>query len=159
MFVRPDNYFGLNGIEFMEYNPDADILYMTTQWNSHSGYDDWLADTTVVNNPGSGAAKPVFVLTEAEAGGTLYSLINYTTGDELYLNISPLEGEEITIDFEKLTVTSNIGRNLIGDIFPPSDFDSFRLVPGDNLISCFFYPGAGAAPTALLSFTETEIGI
>lgn len=73
------------------------------------------------------------------------SISNYTTGKTIYLNADSYlvdRAEYITIDCEKLSVTSNLRGDVSWLIEPHSDFDRFSFVPGENIVSVFSHiPG------------------
>ena len=107
------------------------------------------ATTTIINN-GSAPAFPVIRMTRV--GGTevtLRSIRNETTGDEILMELNILDGETITLDLRtgKKTLTSDWRGNLAGVILPNSNFATFSLQTGTNVISIFRTSAGG--PTAL----------
>jgi len=54
------------------------------------------------------------------------------------------ENEEITIEFSKGTVKSNVRGNLAYAINPGSDLRGWTLIPGDNKIAAFMTDDVGA---------------
>lgn len=145
--VEPlDGFVGWNGVAW--FQPDVDLPGAPTIVYSVSsrqdgrmivGYDiAGNAVTTnllILTNNGSADAYPrVFMYGE----GTVYQLINYTTGEAIYFdNVTVLPGEIIILDLTPglKTMTSNIRGNLLNRIAAGSDLATWRLKPGDNIVS------------------------
>ena len=113
-------------------------------------YDLWLGFSTdgagtlagdvTVANDGTEQAYPQ--ITVSRSGGTaaiLEEVRNETTGKELLFDYALLDGETLTIDLsptQKSIVSSFFGLRPDA-ILPNSDFGSFALQPGNNLVTCF----------------------
>lgn len=88
---------------------------------------------TTVTNTGSAEASPFFYI---RGSGILRWLENQTTKKRVFLNMQVLVGEEVWIDFGKGTVESTVRGNLLSFVLRGSDFNAFRLAPGENKIAC-----------------------
>jgi phage-related protein len=109
---------------------------------------------TEVLNAGSARAYPV--ITISRSGGTgaaIYSIINLTTGDAIYLQYGMVDGEVVTIDLTPgvKTIVSNHRGNIAGIALASTGIGGFCLAPGANQISV--YMSAAGAPTNVVSFT------
>lgn len=98
------------------------------------------AGDMAVANDGTVTAYPKIVI--SRNGGTsaiLESIRNETTGKTLYCNYSLNDGESVTIDLtpEMKAITSNYWGAIPQVLLAGSDFGSFALKPGSNLITCF----------------------
>lgn len=84
----------------------------------------------------SADATPIFGLT---GPGNLYSILNTTTDESLYFNLTLLANERAVLDLTpgRIRFYSNFRPNLLGTILPGSSLATFRLVPGTNYISVF----------------------
>lgn len=97
------------------------------------------AVTTIVNNAAA-AAYPVLVLrNNAGTAARIYQLVNTSTGDGVYFNLTILPGETLTMDLRnnKKTLTSTTRGNLLGAVTPGSNLTSWQLAPGTNYVSFF----------------------
>jgi hypothetical protein len=99
-------------------------------------------------NSGSARTYPVFTFT---GPGRIYSLINFTTGDEIYFSLLLLSVETAVLDLKAKTFTSSFRGNIIHTITPNSDLAVFHLLPGQNDISIFL---DNASATAFMSWDE-----
>jgi len=117
------------------------------------------AGQTIVTNPGSAPAYPILTITRpAGTVSWLQYLRNETTGQTLYLNYNLLAGETLTIALTPgaKVITSNYFGNVIGRaLLPNSDFATFCLQPGANVISLFVFTDSG---TASLSYYAPHLG-
>lgn len=104
----------------------TDGLYLGGQF-----YGTWTAaGTTSVTNAGTARAYPVITL----AGpGALYYIINWTTDQRLYFDLTLLEGETLTIDLRPgiKTITSNFRGNCLPFLVSGNLIDWY-LAPGTN---------------------------
>lgn len=94
---------------------------------------------TVANNTGSARAYPVITITYT-AAGSIYSLANRTTGDEIALSpytLSP--GEIVTLDLSPgvKSVRSNLFGNIAHKVTPGSNVAAWCLMPGNNTIAVY----------------------
>lgn len=112
------------------------------------------AQTTITYTGSAGA--PVKVIFKAN-GNTfaLWRLDNLTTGKSIYFNYTLAATETVTLDLNprSLSFVSNIYGSLPGELLPGSDFGSFGLVPGDNILS---FLGVGSTGTADLFYKNTH---
>lgn len=94
------------------------------------------AVTNTVTNSGSADAYPVF---DFLGPGTVFQLVNYTTGDALYFNLILLDGERATLDLRPgyLSFVSTFRGDIAGTILPGSNFGGWHLAPGPNTVSAF----------------------
>ena len=118
------------------------------------------AAVTAVTNSGTAAAYPILTAsapttaaTDAEGVMRLTQLINYTSKDAIYFNLTMVAGEVLTLDLRpgQKTFTSSFRGNIIDTILPSSKLSTWRLLPGVNNISIWLTGGSGAAK---LSFNE-----
>ena len=116
--------------------------------------ETYAAHINTVTVIGSGDAYPTLSLV-GTTDLVFYWLESQTTGERIYMNMTVMDGETITVNFKDNSVTSSFGRNLYSSILSGSDFGGFHLVSGDNLISAF---GTGTG-TAVLSWTERDTGL
>lgn len=131
--------------------PTGELLLSLTATGTAS-----TSGTTTVTNPGTAPSKPVIVIshpTTATLTAPLYSIRNLTTGKVISFNLTLLIGETVTLDFNQGTITSDLRGNLISTILPGSNFDSFALTPGPNVINIFSSLASGSLPTAYLYWT------
>lgn len=77
--------------------------------------------------------------TTAASTSTLQWLENQTTGERLYFNLAINTGEIITIDLrpQSRKVTSNWRGQIFDQPLPTSDYSSWHLVTGSNIIAAF----------------------
>lgn len=90
---------------------------------------------TLIDNLGSANGYPVITIT---GPGRLFYLINYTTGQVIYLDITLMAGEVLTINLsgQNKTITSSFR----GGMFPgiiAGTLTNWYLQPGDNYIGCY----------------------
>lgn len=97
--------------------------------------------TTPIVVDGSGSSRTRFIVSNR---GTLRSIINITTGDELlFRQLNLVHDEILEIDFSdpnNISLYSNVGGNISGRVHPGSDVGSFKLIRGNNYLSSFFFP-------------------
>jgi hypothetical protein len=105
---------------------------------------------TLIDNIGTARAYPIFVIT---GPGRLLYLINYTTNQVIYFDITLIANETLTIDLSPgvKTVTSSFRGNLMSGVLAGS-LTTWYLTPGDNYIGCYV-DNASAAGT----FTYTPM--
>lgn len=112
------------------------------------------AAVTAVTNSGTAATYPILTASAPTAGSAnLNQLVNYTTGERIYFNLTLNAREVVTLDLRpgKKTFTSNFRGNIISSILPGSDVSTWKLLPGANNVS--FYMGSGSG-NAKLTWTE-----
>jgi hypothetical protein len=93
------------------------------------------AINTVVN-PGSMECPPRFYI---KGPGQLRWIENQTTHKRMYFNLWINDNEEVIIDTENGTMTSNLRKNMLFGLLRGSDFKSFTLAPGENTLACFMF--------------------
>lgn len=109
------------------------------------------SNTTTLTNNGSATAYPKFIFQRSGgSSATVEWLRNETTGQSIYLNYALLNGESLTIDLTPgaKTARSDFFGNINRAILRGSDFATFGLLPGDNLISCLVAEVGGPTVTA-----------
>lgn len=116
----------------VQFSPNGDIYIGGIQFGQTS-YQSQVSGITTVANTGSSEASPVVYV---QGAGTLKWLENQTTKKRIFLNMAVLAGEEVFLDFGRGTVESTVRGNLLPFVLPGSDFNAFRLAPGDNKIAC-----------------------
>lgn len=91
---------------------------------------------TTVTYGGTADAFPRFVVT---GPGRLYQLVNYTTGQAIYFDLTLLSGETVTLDLDpqQAKFTSTFRGNIIQTIINGSSVADWHLQPGDNSIGIF----------------------
>lgn len=122
---------------------------------SGSGTATASALTTVTNN-GSANSYPIIKII---GPGQIYTLINYTTGEEIFFNnLTLVDGETVILDLRpgKKTFTSSFRGNIINAIVEGSDVESFHLMPGENSISLLI---DDASAEAFLLWDESHMSI
>lgn len=84
----------------------------------------------------SADAAPIFNIT---GPGNLYSILNTSTDESLYFNLTLLANERAVLDMTpgRIRFYSNFRPNLLGTILPGSSLATFRLSPGTNYLSVF----------------------
>jgi hypothetical protein len=89
-------------------------------------------DTTVTNT-GSAPAAPILT---AVGPGIVESIVNWTSGKGIYLDLTLQDGETLTIDLTpgSVSVRSSVRGNLGGSVLSGSDLAGWRLLPGANTI-------------------------
>ncbi len=118
------------------------------------------AGVTAITNTGTAATYPILtasaptsLVADGEGLMRLTQLINYTTGDAIYFNLSMVAGEVVTLDLRpnRKTFTSNFRGNIINAILPGSNLTTWKLLAGVNNISTWLTGGSGAVT---LSWTD-----
>lgn len=104
-----------------------------------SGTATALAQTTVTN-PSSTSAFPVCYLIGPTTGSLTFQwLENQSTGDRIYFNLPVQAGETVEIDLRPYSrqITSDWRGPINTQPLGGSDFTSFDLLPGANVIAAF----------------------
>ncbi len=122
---------GVSNVPAIVESPDGTL----TLAGNFGGTAEVTGATTVTNN-GSEDAYPTFVIT---GPGTLWRLINNTTGEALYFKLTLLSGEIAVLNLNPghIQFYSNFRPNLLPTILPGSDLGQWRLASGANVISAF----------------------
>lgn len=131
--------------------------------NVYFGYNSGNLGTTatggqvVVNNRGNIRAEPVFII---DGPSRLVQVVNFTTGRVVYLNITLLTGERVTLTLKQgnLSFISNFRGNLLALVLPGSSLANFELAPGNNAIGVFMLNSSGNAG-AYLTYREAYSSI
>lgn len=114
------------------------------------------AALTTATNAGTVVAYPRLILNGPSSGtARVFSLINATTGQRIFFNLTMQVGEVVTIDFNpsSISAVSTFQGNVLGSILPGSDLTDFGLQPGANSISLLV--GSSTA-TATLVWTTAS---
>jgi len=106
------------------------------------------AGSVTATNNGTAEAYPTIVF--ERSGGTsavIYQVRNETTGKEILLDYSLLDGERLTIDLRptRQSIISNFFGSRPDAILANSDTSDFTLQPGDNQVTSFV--NVAGAPT------------
>lgn len=104
------------------------------------------SQTSTVTNNGTAEAFPKIQLIVTGAGRTLKWIKNETTGKTMWFNYALLTGETLTIDLaqgKKSIVSSYFGNVLGRALLPGSDFATWSLLPGSNVLTTFTPSGGG----------------
>jgi len=94
--------------------------------------------TTTVTNTGTARAYPIVVIRGPSSGtARIYDILNVTTGQSIFLNLTINAGETITMSFQpdNLSFISDFQGNVERAILPGSGEASFFLQPGANVIA------------------------
>jgi hypothetical protein len=94
----------------------------------------FVSGITVVHNSGTAEVSPMLYV---KGPGNLRRLENQTSGKCVYFNLTIQDEEEVFIDFGKRKIESTVRGSLLWSLLAPSDFASFALLPGDNVIAAF----------------------
>lgn len=107
---------------------------------------------TTVTNPGTAKAYPTVIIKgPSSSTARIYSIINYTTGRAVYLNLTINAGETATLVFQpdSLSFTSDFQGNIASAILGGSNEADFFLQPGANSIAFF---SASSTVTAVAQY-------
>lgn len=154
LWTREDiNPPGTSSIYVLHFDSEGDLYigFSTTGAASFAG------DATIAY-PGTAVAYPYVTINRS--GGTsasVYRLANATTGAEIYLNYSLLDGETLTLDFRPysetaLTAVSSFFGPVPGAILGGSNTGQFYLTPGrsgssQNNVIALYVGNQGGTPT------------
>lgn len=132
---------------------DGDDIYIGSAANGTVKYTQ---QTTVTNN-GTEPSNPVFKF--KRTGGTIAKLAwieNQTTRKKFVANYTMLNGEEIVIDLRpgQKRFTSNIKNRGGSTINVASDTSDFYLIPGENILTCYFSTTGSPTIAGQVSFDE-----
>jgi hypothetical protein len=97
--------------------------------------NDFIAETTIIPYTGTWEGDQITIAITGPM--TSPEIINNTTGQSILLNYIVSSGETVTITIlpNSVTVTNNLGVNLIGTVSSTSDLSTFSLVTAGNLTS------------------------
>ncbi len=103
---------------------------------------------TSITNPGSSQVFPKIII--SRTGGTsaiIQAIRNETTGLQLLVNKTLLDGETVTIDLTPgvKTVISSVLGNVLGSVLPGSDTGTLSLL--SNINSMYAFVSEAGAPT------------
>ena len=126
-------------VDFITIFPNGDI------WLAYFGgaSDSITAINTTIIYDGTAESYPTFRITGPTSGAAkaLYQIVNETTNVGIYLNVSLLVGEIVTLDLDPRSptygLTSSTRGNLIANILAGSNLADWALQPGENLVSVF----------------------
>lgn len=142
VWVNQDVYISKAGspdpdYQAVKFHPNGD-LYIGGQsfWYALS----YSSAYNLITNAGSSEVSPSVYI---KGPGTLRWLENQTTGKRMYMNLSILNNEEVTIDFGQAKIYSSIRGDLSYSVLPGSDFKSWKLAPGENKIAAFMIDDVG----------------
>lgn len=83
--------------------------------------------------------------------GTLVSVRNYASGDEIYFDLTLNAGEVATLTLgQKVSFISNFRGNIASTIVGVSNLAKFRLLPGANNVAVFMTGTSGATAASLV---------
>ncbi len=141
-----------NTLAFIKRSPDNSRTVLGV-----AGIIDKYSTATNVNNTGTAPVYPTIVFSGFSSSGTLYALLNNTTGKAIYFtNFSILPNETITLVTtpNNFSITSSFYGNSFLKILPGSDISSFALQPGINSISAL--ADTSGSGTLSLSYKNTH---
>lgn len=135
----PVNLPGTARVSAINIQPDGTL---TLGYNT--GGTASAAGVTTIVNDSTATAYPII---SASGPGRLYELVNYTTGDEIYFDLTLNSGEVVTLDLRtgEKTFKSDFRGNIISAILATSNLSTWKLLPGNNNISLFIDNAAAAA--------------
>lgn len=112
------------------------IFYHDPDWTNRAVFPIWFGSDYILSTDsltclGTWMSKPKVVLTGPFSSVTLENL---STGDKLVMRYNAVDGEQVTIDLDAMTVTNNFGHNLMRYMSTPyanadSDLITFGLYP------------------------------
>lgn len=117
----------------VQFTPSGDLYIGGTSFGGFTSNQSQVSGITTVTNTGSAEASPFLYVRGA---GTLRWIENQTTKKRVFLNMQVLPGEDVFIDFGRGTVESTIRGSLLSFVLRGSDFNAFKLAPGENRIAC-----------------------
>jgi hypothetical protein len=143
-------------VVFGSSDPVVESIFDTWVGFSNTGAST-IGGTVTVTNDGTQDAFPVIEINRS--GGTtatIVSIRNETTGLELLFNYSLLDDETLTIDLSPTikSVTSSFFGSRLDALLPNSDFGTWRLVPGDNVVSCYVNTTGAPGITGVIVFQD-----
>ena len=104
---------------------------------------------TTVNNAGTESTYPriIIILDNAATTAVLFQVRNETTGKALMFDYTMQAGEEIIIDLrpKSKSIVSNFYGPIPKALIAGSDFGTFTLQPGDNVITSLMDPTSGTS--------------
>lgn len=106
------------------------------------------AGVTTITTTGTAVTYPIMSASApTSSSARLYQMINYTTGEAIYFNLTLQPGEIVTLDLTpgKKSFTSTFRGNIINTILPGSNVTTWRLLSGSNAVSFWMSGGSGAA--------------
>lgn len=139
--------------------PDPVVGSVFSTWIGFTGADTaTFSGAVTITNDGTQSARPKFFINRSGGNrATVKQIRNETTGKTLSLNYDLQDGETLTINCasEALSITSSYYGNVPSAMLQGSDFTSFELIPGENLITGFV--DTGGAPTIVrwAEYTDT----
>ena len=148
-----DNLWLDSGMGYASAHMDDGIwaLYSASSVTYAGGFftGTWVgAGTTSVTNAGTARAYPVITLT---GPGALYYVINWTTNQWLYFDLTLLQGEILTIDLRPgiKTITSSFRGNCLPFLVSGNLID-WHLAPGANDIGVWIDDATADADISFL---------
>lgn len=96
------------------------------------------AGVTTITNPGTARSYPIIIINGPSSGtARIYSIVNYTTGRGIYLNLTLSLGEVATLVFtpDNLSFQSTFQGDISSTIMGGSNTADFFLQPGANSIA------------------------
>lgn len=144
----------------------SELYYNTVTGNLYVGMSTTgvtAGGSNTVTNSGTMSAYPrITIKRSGGTSATLEFLRNETTGQTIYFDYSLLDGEVLTIDLsiDRRTVTSSVFGDVLGSaILRRSDFASFRVLPGANIITLSAAVAGSPTMTNLITFPITHYSI
>lgn len=125
----------------------------TVGWDSTTG----TATVASVTSVTVGGSMETWARVEFVGPGVLVQLVNETTDQAIYFNLTLLASERAVLDLrpDRLSFVSSFRGDISNTILPGSQETTWRLQPGVNSISVFM-TGTTAASEALLSWREAH---
>jgi phage-related protein len=129
------------------------------------GYDTsgtaTIATQNTVTNGAKAVAYPILTITGPSSGTLTWQFLeNQTTGAICWFNLAIQAGEVVTIDFRpgRRSVVSSFRGAVVDNPLTASDFSSFYLLPGANVIAAFA-TGTTTAATAVMTWAPEFVSV
>lgn len=113
---------------------------------------------TDIEYDGFSPTQPRITLT---GPGTIYQILNTTTGRQIYFNLTLSAGEKAILNLApgNIFFQSNLRGNILGTIIPSSDLATFALQPGINSISILISGTTSSTTSVLIQWKNRSPGL
>lgn len=111
------------------------------------------ASTVPVTNAGSALTYPIFLFV---GPGTLHQLTNYTSGFNMFFDLTLLAGETAVLDLipSRIRFTSSFRGNLLNNAILKGSMLNFPILPGSNNLSFFMYENTTGASKIVMYWKQ-----
>lgn len=148
------------------------IFYESPNYQNRAVFPIWFGMDSILSNAslvylGTWLSRPMIIINGPFDGVTIE---NMSTGDKLVMSYAAVDGEQVTINLDVLTVTNNYGQNLMRYMSTPyaaadSDLITFGLYPepqvadGINHINVIISGAALNKTYAMMYWYSRYIGV